>query len=280
LLIGNNHLTVVNFIQNYFFETFAINHPGFGTISLGYFSALKEIDTLPPSQQDEVTGWLKELFSSCSIIGGDLNTTPAGIKKLLLRLKKQVRMFDLPTYFFHNPALHSPATLPCFDNFLVADPKIELLGIRTLIGLPKEVREDPRRVMSRIGSPSDHAPVIGRFSKAGISLTIGLYNVADPLFWATDYPATAAGFKTNAAGEHDRREKLKQLIEKLAAESNLVILSEVPSGLTDWLSSFAHRLNFQSAIRAMARTAKDEAGFKYVVPSASPEISKLVLLWR
>jgi len=229
----------VKFIQNSFFEVFVLDTPDFGQISLGYFNAFKAIPNLPLSQQSEVKNWLSDLFRTSAVVGGDLNSTPHRINRLLSELGLTARLSDFPTYLPSIPDPQSEITLPSFDDFLILDKNIQFLA-RPLVKLPLHISHNPRDLVNQLNLSSDHVPVTCRLTKGESSLNLGIFNVADPVFWKPFYPATADGFDLTT--EPRRLERLKSIISDLLTQCDVLCLLEVPAPLVPWLATKDARL--------------------------------------
>lgn len=269
----------VKFIQNYFFEIFVLEYPQFGSLALGYFSPFKEILNLPKSQQQEVLGWLGDLFKSNCMVGGDLNSSPGAVAKILGELNLEGRWSEVPTYLFSAPSLSEKAIIPCFDNFLIFNPAISDYSLEALIKLPETTSKNPRGLMKELNSPSDHVPVISHLSKENDKLNVGFYNVADPLLWGKIYPTAADGFEMTARGESKRLQSLQYYIKILFKKTDLFALVEVPISLKEWLREQAKIHSKTIIFRKMVETEKDIEGYEKISPIQPSEASLLVLLY-
>lgn len=269
----------VKFIQNYFFEAFVLKQPDFGFLALGYFTPFKEIPYLPELQQEEVLIWLKDLFTSCDVVGGDLNSTPGVVAKVLDQLKLQARWADTPTYLFSAPNLSEEARVPCFDNCILFNQTVSDYSLEPLIKLPETVSRNPRELMKELNSPSDHVPVICRLGKNKNNLKIGFYNVADPLLWGKFYPTAADGFELNPESEKERLQKLRGYIKTLLEKTEVLGLVEIPTSLKPWLIEQAENYSREIVFQSMVETEKDSRGFRRISPSQPVNSSLLALVY-
>lgn len=269
----------VDFTNNFFFEAFTLHHSIFGPLTLGYFSAFKEISLLPFSQRTQAHSLLHDLFTHSSLVGGDLNSAPGTIARLLAQLHLSAEYGNIPTYLFPAPHLFSPARLPCFDNFLVFDPSLSISSFQSLFPLPVATDRDPRQLMSKLKSPSDHVPVTCHLEGVGDPQVLGTYNVADPVFWSQYYPAASAGFDTSPSGESLRLRRLKRIINRLFSVCDIFCLQEVPTSLIDWLTARIAVASKRLALQAMLHTVKDDQGYRIISPHQPGAISHLALIY-
>ncbi len=229
----------INYICNSFFESFVIEIPKFGYVSLGYFNAFKSIELLSKDEKSKVLKILQKLFKKSSIIAGDINSTPFKIEEVLKTLDLKSKILSKPSYMFPKKYLKKDVELPAFDNFIIIDDKISKSSIKSLIELPTTLNIDPRKYMVKIKSPSDHIPLVGNFYKNNENIKIGIYNVADPVFWGKFYESTKHGFDVSEKGETKRQQRLYDLIKQMVESTDLVFLTEVPSSFVKSSSEIA-----------------------------------------
>ncbi len=259
-MIKNNNLEI-EFASNYFIEVFKIKHFSFGNVTLGYFNAFKSIEFLNPNQKIEVKKWLKEVFESSSIVAGDFNSVPKRISEFLNEVKIPARILSTPSYLFPKEDIKEPLDIPSFDNFVVADDKINESRIEPLIKLPEKLNLNPREYMKQITSPSDHIPIIGHFIKGEEKLSIGIYNVADPVLWGDYYPSSKMGFDITKDGEAKRQKILTNYVTTLIQNCDLILLSEVPTNYLDVLKAIvSNNCNMRIQIEDMVHTEDDQGG--------------------
>jgi len=269
----------IEYIQNYFFEVYKIKYPIYGYISLGYFNAFKSLDSLNTEQKTQVKTWLVNLFNTSSIVAGDFNTIPKNISDLLKELSISADILSTPSYLFPKEDVSDPVYIPSFDNFVIFDTAIEKTNLKPLIKLPKKLNINPRKYMHKISSPSDHVPVIGSFTKQDRQVSIGVYNVADPVFWGDRYPSAKAGFDTTSVGEEKRTSELTHYIDQLINECDLVFLSEVPSEYSISINELAIKNNKQTQIKEMAHTDRDSKGNQFITAPLLG-VSNNILIFR
>lgn len=248
----------INFIQNPFFEVFVIHRPVFGQIALGYFSPFKFLTTIPPE--------LANLLTTSAVIAGDTNSTPTAIQRVLSQLNLSARISKLPTYLFSKPDPSGFSILPSFDNFVFLDPTINFT-ITPLIKLPTSVSYNPRNLITELNLPSDHVPVICQLSIGNSQLKIGIFNIADPVFWSKHFPATGDGFDLSPAGESRRLALAQGFIIQLFSTCDLVCLQEIPVSLVDWLTDQVAQTGRTLRLEKMCSS-----------DTTSPDISRLALV--
>jgi len=269
----------IEYIQNYFFEVYKIKYPIYGYISLGYFNAFKSLDSLNTEQKTQVKTWLVNLFNTSSIVAGDFNTIPKNISDLLKELSISADILSTPSYLFPKEDVSDPVYIPSFDNFVIFDTAIEKTNLKPLIKLPEKLNINPRKYMHKISSPSDHVPVIGSFTKQNRQVSIGVYNVADPVFWGDRYPSAKAGFDTTSVGEEKRTSELTHYIDQLINECDLVFLSEVPSEYSISINDLAVKNNKQTQIKEMAHIDRDSKGNQFITAPLLG-VSNNILIFR
>ena len=269
----------IEYIRNYFFEVYKIKYPIYGYISLGYFNAFKSLDSLNTEQKTQVKTWLVNLFNTSSIVAGDFNTIPKNISDLLKELSISADILSTPSYLFPKEDVSDPVYIPSFDNFVIFDTAIEKTNLKPLIKLPEKLNINPRKYMHKISSPSDHVPVIGSFTKQNRQVSIGVYNVADPVFWGDRYPSAKVGFDTTGVGEKKRTDELTHYINQLINECDLVFLSEVPSEYSISINDLAVKNNKQTQIKEMAHIDRDSKGNQFITAPLLG-VSNNILIFR
>lgn len=245
--------TEVAFTKNFFFEAYIVKDHDFGNIALGYFEAFKALDELEPEKRDEAQSLLSTLFKNSNVVAGDLNSTPKKIKEVLSTLGMYASILAIPSYMFPLPEVTEPVFMPSFDNFVIFDKTING-KIESPIKLPETLTIDPRKYMSEIKSPSDHVPVVGVLTKNKKRLVIGIYNVADPVFWGKQYPKAAHGFDITDEGEKARLSKLEKVLNSFIEICDLVFLTEVPAGFVEHAIAIGHKLGRQVYVKDMQDT--------------------------
>lgn len=246
----------IKYIKNSFFEAFSINIPIFGVASLGYFNAFKSIEFLEPKEKSIVQKNIIDLFKKSSIVAGDLNSTPFRIDEFLKSHKIDGNILSKPSYLFPKKYVRKEVELPSFDNFIILDKSFEKCSISLPIILPKRLRINPRRYMKQIGSPSDHVPIIGSFSKKTKNVKISIYNVADPVFWGDYYDSAKEGFDTSQKGETKRQIVLGGLVEKVVKSSDLAFFTEVPESFIYKLKEISNKFDREILIKNTSHKGK------------------------
>lgn len=264
--------------RTFFYEGARVKSADFENFFLGYFRAFKSIDTLHPDQKEEVKEFLLGLAESTSFIAGDLNTTPVKLLKTFQQWGVDTVVKGRPSYLFPLEKPTDDLSIPAFDNFVVFDRQVRV-DIATLTQLPDTLRRNPRDYMREKGIPSDHIPVVGTLRKDGAEMIVGIYNMADPVFWSGMYPGAGVGFDMSPRGEAVRQSRLMKNVETLLQGCNVVSLCEVPSLMVKTIEEAAKNHGKLVLVSNMQNVTTTESGL-LVVSDTQPEgISRNILIY-